>query len=129
MSGYNVKELSTFKANIDLSALQFRIMKGVNMSGELGITTATAATDELLGVLQDKPIANDFCGVATRARGGRCQVIAGGTVTAGDKLTTDATGRAITTVTATNKVLGIAAKSGVVNEIIEVDLGEGPDVI
>jgi hypothetical protein len=44
-------------------------------------------------------------------------VTLGGTVTAGDLLTADATGRAITTTTATNRVIGVAMESGVIDDI------------
>lgn len=129
MSGTNVRVLETLEAAVDMSAKQFTIVKSAVIAGKAGCTTSTAATDEHLGVMLDKPGLNEVGGVAMCSQGGFCPVIYGGTVTAGDKLTSDASGRAITSVTATHKTIGVARVSGVINQIGEVLLGSGPDVI
>lgn len=86
----NVKTISAITA-ADYSTKQF-YLGAINSSGTF--TLASAAGQEVDGVIYDNgglsgrviPVAND----------GTVQVIYGGTVTAGDKLTTDSSGRAVT---------------------------------
>jgi hypothetical protein len=130
MSSYDVERLSTRKTGTDLSAKTHYIAKAADISGEVGVALAAAATDKLVGVIVEpgSNTADGVVGLASCARGGRCPVIYGGNVTAGDFLTSDASGKAVATVVAGNRIIGIAAKTGVLNDIGEVDLGEGPSV-
>lgn len=80
---------------------------------------ATAATDSILGV-SDLGV-----GAGDRVDVHHSQIAFveyGGTVSRGDWLTTDATGRAIATTTAGNETIGKAAKSGVVGDIGSVEI-------
>lgn len=80
------------------------------------VVVATAATDRVIGV-------SDILGaeIATERldvnRAGIVPVIYGGTVTRGDKLTSNATGQAITSTAGTDKIIGFAEISGVVGDI------------
>jgi len=83
---------------------------------------AAAATDKIIGVLQNKPAV----GAAALVRFlGTTKVIAGGAINPGDWVTSDGNGKAIATTTDKNVALGTylgtaAAASG---DIIEVRLG------
>lgn len=129
MAGTTVRDLDTYVAGADLSAKQFHIVKASAVDGKAGIVAAAAATDELLGINMDKPLSGEAAGVAAVTKGGICPVAYGGTVTVGAKLTSDAAGKAIVTVTAGNKSIGIARIAGVAGDIGEVMLGAGPDIL
>lgn len=87
-----------------------------------GVLAATAATESLVGVT-DAPgdvVSGDRVDVV---QGGISDVLYGGTVTRGDLLTADASGRAVTaapTVGVNNGVIGRAIVSGVVGDIGKV---------
>lgn len=85
------------------------------------VITAAAATDLILGVsAPDVDVAiNDTCDVHLS---GIVEVIAGGTITRGDMVTSDASGNAVSTTTAANRVLGIAEVSAVAGDILTVFL-------
>lgn len=105
------------KASADLSAKQFLAMK---MSGNGTVTVCAAATDKPVGVLQDNPVSGLPAAVAFS---GKTKVVAGGTVTAGDEVGTDANGKAVTYVAGTDTTkyrMGIAVTGGALNEVIEV---------
>lgn len=86
------------------------------------VILAAAATDKLLGVVQNKPAV----GAAALVRFlGTTKVVAGGTISVGAWVTADTNGAAIATTTDKDVVLGkylgtAAAASG---DIIEVQLG------
>jgi hypothetical protein len=107
----------TFKAGGDLSALQYT---GVKLNSSGNAIAATAATDKVIGFVQNAPATNDSADVALRNSGGTFKAKAGGTIAVGDLLTIDASGRVITTTTAANEVVGRAIEAAVVNQITEV---------
>ncbi len=63
--------------------------------------------------------------ISVQMSGNVADVEYGGTVARGDALTSDATGRAITTTTAGNFIVGFAEVSGVVGDIGSVDVIPG----
>lgn len=128
MAGYTARDFESKKAGADLSGSQFLIVKS-NTAVEDGMVLASAATDEFIGVSMDKPASGEWGAVAMMSKGGKAPVRYGGTVARGDKLTSNASGQAIATTTAGNKVLGLAVKAGVSGDIGEVDLGAGPSVV
>lgn len=81
------------------------------------VVPAAAATDAICGVSTE----------CTVASGDRVDVIhteiayvtAGGTIAAGDCLTSDANGHAITTTTANNRTIGFARQSAVAGDVFE----------
>lgn len=95
----------------------YRIVKFGAADG--GVLQAAAATDKLIGVIDRMPAAaaNDRIDVI---RTGIAEVQYGGTVAAGDQLTSDASGRAIVATAAAGsnvRVIGVAEVAGVVDDI------------
>ncbi len=117
MAVYNEGSKQTFVAGSDLSASQFLIVK-LNASSQ--VILAAAATDVLLGVNLSKPKTNDSADVFVRSGCGSVKVICGGTVAVNDAVTANASGQAITTVTAGNQILGYAMEAGTVGQLIRV---------
>lgn len=84
-----------------------------------GVLVGAAATDKLIGVNDRLP----FAAIGDRGdivRIGICEVEYGGTVAAGDPLTSDATGRAVVAAPAAGsnvRVIGFAEVAGVVGDI------------
>ena len=71
------------KADADLSASQFDFVK-LNASADFQIDAISAAADDILGVLQNKPEASGQA--ADVAILGTCKVRAGGSITRGNKI-------------------------------------------
>ena len=133
MSTYDYAKSSTRKTATDLSTKANYIVQQAVVGTESGVALASLATQKLVGIIVEPgnvaPSGDGIVAIASVGMGGRCPVIYGGAVTAGDFLTSDASGKAVATVTAGNRVIGIAAKTGVLNDIGEVDLGEGPGTV
>lgn len=108
----------TRPAASDQSANQYKLVE-LNSSGQ--VSACNAAGELSIGVLQNKPSA---AGQAAEVAivGSVSKVVLGATVAAGAKVTTDASGRAVTAVS-TNTVIGICLKGGAVNEIGEILVG------
>lgn len=84
-----------------------------------GVLVAAAATDKLIGVT-DRIAAAASGDRIDVIRSGIAEVTYGGTVAAGDLLTSDASGRAITATAAAGsnvRVIGVAEVAGVVGDI------------
>ena len=86
------------------------------------VKKAAAATDILVGVIQGKAKAKARANVMLT---GISLVKAGGAVTRGDLITSDANGKGIVTVTAKNYVVGMALASGVDGDLIPLLLSQG----
>ncbi len=85
------------------------------------VVPAAAATDLLIGVaLHDAANTAEV----TVQMGGIADVKAGGTVARGDLITSDAAGLGVVAA-ATNRFVGFATKSGVVNDIVPVLISVG----
>lgn len=109
-------ETISVPANADLSAKQYCFVK-VNSSGRL----VAAGDGELaLGILQDKPAAAGRAGCV--ATGGVSKCLLGGTVTAGDRVSSNSDGAGVSEGTGDNITMGIAMESGASGEIIAVNL-------
>lgn len=109
----------TFKAAVDLSTKLFYIVK---LTAANTVNLAAAATDAaIMGVINRKPAAAVGANIEVllRTGAGTGKVILGGTVSRGDRLTTNASGQAITTTTAANEVIGMAIEAGVSGDVIE----------
>lgn len=118
MSTKTVGQSRSFKAAADLSAKQFHIVK-VTAADTVGL--ASAATDKIIGTIVGKPAAAAGAAVEVdlRSGGGTSKVIAGDTITAGDLLTANSDGEAITTTTTGNVLLGQALYDAVAGDIVE----------
>jgi len=107
-------------AAADLSAAAGLIMQKNTTADQVAL--ATAATQVLTGILQNKPAAAGRA--ATVQVAGIAKVVAGAAVTVGDVLTTDGAGKAITfvpTAATVEWVIGFAmTAAAAANEVIEV---------
>lgn len=103
MSEYGEMKTVTLEANGDLTALQYEfvIMTAANRVG----LAVDAGVETLVGVLQNKPAAAGRA--ATVAVLGETKIVAGGSVTVNDLITTNASGRA-TAATSGDYVMGRA---------------------
>jgi hypothetical protein len=110
-------DIVSFKAGADLSANQYFIVR-LTSAGVVGLASSATQRD-IVGVLQNKPKANEPAEVLVRSASGTGKVMLGGTVAIGDDLTTDANGKAITTTTANDEVIGRALEAGAAGDIIE----------
>lgn len=81
------------------------------------VVVAAAATDKLLGVLQNKPKAGEPALVRVL---GTSKVVAGGAVAQGDFVTSDGAGKAIATTTDKNVVIGMALEAAATSDIFEI---------
>lgn len=99
-----------------------KLYRFVKVTGAHKVGLCTADADKIVGVAQSKP---QVTGAAvTVAISGVSNVTVGAAFSAGDYLTTDSTGRAVSTVTAA-KAFGVALADGVtVNSIVPVLLGK-----
>jgi hypothetical protein len=108
----------TFKSAADYSTdeanQQYHFLE-LNSSGE--VVRANAATDNIVGVLQNKPRSGAS---ATVGVSGVSKVKLGGTVAIGDAITTDSAGKGIATTTSGNTIAGRALAAGVSGDIIPV---------
>lgn len=104
----------TLEADADLSASQYRF---VDITGVHNCGAVAASGQRSIGVLQNKPDAANKA--ATVAVHGVSKVECGGSVTAGDEVTTDASGKAVTAAGG-NHVLGVALDTGADTELIPV---------
>jgi hypothetical protein len=82
------------------------------------IETATGPTDPLCGTT-GKIGAEAAGDMVDRSLGGIAAVQLGGPVSAGDKLTSDANGKAVATTTAGHRIIGFAEEPGVAGDIID----------
>jgi hypothetical protein len=109
----------TFKAGANLSGSQFCFVK-LNSDVE-EVVVATAATDEIVGILDNAPVENDTARVLLCNAQGTMYVLSSTGISAGARLTATTGGKAVTTTSAGNTVAAIALKT--VNggdELVEV---------
>lgn len=92
----------------------------VDTGADQSIVLAAASTDPIVGVLQNLPKAAK---AAVVRHAGSSKVYAGGTITRGDRVTSDSSGHCITTTSNKDVQLGIALSSAVSGDIVEVLLG------
>jgi len=104
-----------FRARVAEAAIaEFLIIKAGTAAGSCVV--AAAATDKLLGTSDELPHVTGE--VVDMAVGPVPFVRLGGTVAAGDALTSDANGKAIATTTTGNRIIGFAEVAGVANDVI-----------
>jgi hypothetical protein len=108
----------TFTSAADLTAKQYFLVK---LSDDKTVNLASAATDNIIGVLQNKPDEGEAALVRVL---GTSKVSAGTPVGVayGNFVTTDSNGQAIATTTTGNHVIGIALESAstAVGDVVEV---------
>lgn len=89
------------------------------------VIQAAAATDLLVGVSVEDLDRASGDRVDVRMVGNIAEVDAGGTITRGDFVTSDASGKAVSTTTAANRYIGIAEVSGVSGDVITIIVAPG----
>ena len=118
MATMQSRDTRTFVAGEDLSAAQFKF---VTLEAGNVVDLADSAGENCVGVLLVE-------GAAARAvtvvMTGSVMVEAGGTVTAGAAVATDATGRAVDATTG-DIIMGYAREAGVAAQVIEIELIQG----
>jgi hypothetical protein len=110
-------EFVSYIAGADLSAKQYRFVKQGTDRNE--VVLATAATDKIIGVLQNDPVENEGANVRLLNGGGSTKLVAGGSITKGAYLTTDANGAAVATTTAGQVICGQAHEDADAGDIFE----------
>ncbi|RPJ37167.1 MAG: DUF2190 family protein [Planctomycetaceae bacterium] len=104
--GSNYDTIPGLVASASLAAKQFHLVKLSTTSGQVKV--AAAATDAIIGVLQNNPAAGEEAEVAYQ---GIAKCIAGGAVTKGLPVTSNSTGRAANTTTGNNRLVGMALET------------------
>ena len=95
----------------------FRIVKFSDAANSSKIATAAGKLERLVGTTGK--MGGDTGDMTDVVRGGIGGVELGGPVQAGDKLTSDANGKAIATTTAGDRIVGFAEQPGVADDIID----------
>lgn len=112
----------TFIAGEDLSAANHRF---VTMSADHTVIRATGPTDDIIGVTDDKPFAAAGAQVGVRHLTGPAIIEAGGAFSAGDRLSSDGVGRAVSVSTG-QQFHAIATKPATaIGDLVAVTLGAG----
>jgi hypothetical protein len=116
-TGGRYDSIPGLKASATLASSQYYVVKAASTAGEV-IVGATAATDPVLGIVQNDPAAGEVADVAFV---GICKAAAEASVTYGSQLTTSTTGRVKTTTTDGDRIVGIALEaSSAAGDIISV---------
>ena len=112
--------ITTFIRSYEASAViaACRIVRFSDIAASSKVATSSAATQPLIGTT-GKIGASAIGQMVDVNRAGLNPVQLGGTVSAGDWLTSDANGKAIATTTAGNQVIGRAEQPGVADDIID----------
>lgn len=118
MATQNAYVVETFEAGQDLSAKQYHFVTMAS-DGQVDPTGAGAAAD---GVLQNAPSAVGRA--AAVAVQGRLKVLAGGTITNGANVASNAAGKVVAASTG-NIILGKALEAGVDGQYITIDFFKG----
>lgn len=111
MAGFSTDDYKAYTAEAAIG--KFKICKFGSAVG--GAVQAAAATDKMMGVSSD--VAAGTNQRVDVARGDLARVFYGGTVAAGDLLTSDSSGNAVVTTTQGNRYVGIAEVAGVSGDI------------
>ena len=117
MASSSAPKVLTFKASAAIEA--YRAVKfGAD---DQHVTKSSAATDKNFGIAQNAcTAAEDACEVAINGGGAKASL--GGTVARGDYLTSDANGQLVATTTEGDNVIAQAMESGVLNDVIGVEV-------
>jgi hypothetical protein len=122
MAVIQTRDNRTFIAGEDLSAAQFKF---VTLESDGKVDLADSAGENCIGIcLVDGPAE----AAVTVAISGKTMVLAGGTITAGAAVATNAAGRAVAAA-AGNVIMGYALEDAVNNQIIAIELIQGGNVV
>ncbi len=118
MATMQSRDTRTFVAGEDLSTAQFKF---VTLEADGQVDLADSAGENCVGVLL---VEGEAARAVTVVLTGSVMVEAGGTVTNGGAVATDATGRAVDATTG-DIIMGYAREAGVANQVIEIELIQG----
>jgi len=118
MATMQSRDTRTFVAGEDLSTAQFKF---VTLEADGQVDLADSAGENCVGVLL---VEGEAARAVTVVLTGSVMVEAGGTVTNGGAVATDATGRAVDATTG-DIIMGYAREAGVTNQVIEIELIQG----
>ena len=118
MATMQSRDTRTFVAGEDLSTAQFKF---VTLEADGQVDLADSAGENCVGVLL---VEGEAARAVTVVLTGSVMVEAGGTVTAGGAVATDASGRAVDATTG-DIIMGYAREAGVTNQVIEIELIQG----
>lgn len=110
-----IRDGSTFTASADLSAKQFY---AVSISGSRTVNLAAVNTG-MRGILQNKPTSGQAADIAIE---GVCKALAGGTITAGNKLQVGALSSLIVNSTGDATTVAVANESAVAGDIFSISI-------
>jgi len=116
------RDTRTFEAGGDLSAAQFKF---VSLAADGQVDVTASAGGNAIGVLLNNPSAAGYA--ATVVVSGDVMVKAGGTITAGDQIQSNATGEALLAATG-DVVLGYARESAVDGQVMRIEFTTGGNV-
>ena len=116
MAVYTENDRITAPAGVDLTGKRYCLVKE---DANNNIVLATAATDNILGVLDSEGKLGDSVDVVLINGGGTFKVKLSAAVTAGASITATTGGLAVATSTTGNRVFGKARRAGVANEVTE----------
>lgn len=120
----NPNYISGLKAGADLSASTNRYI-ALQIEADGDVNTAGANEYEFVGFLQNLP-AGDGSAAEIAGHGGGSKAIAAGNITAGNKLTTDASGHLVAITTGQTKAcVAMALENAVDNDIFNVLVLDG----
>lgn len=122
MSVMQSRDNRTFIAGADLSSAQFKF---VTLESTGKVILANSAGEQAIGVCLVGGAAD---AAVTVTRSGSVMVIAGGTIAASAAVATTAAGLALTAASG-NVVMGYAKEAGVINQVIEIELISGGNVV
>lgn len=117
MASSSAPRVLTFKATSVFQA--FRVVKfGAD---DQHVDKSSAAGDKNIGISQNAPAAIDDP-VEVAINGGGAKAQCGGNITRGDLLTSDANGKLVATTTGDDNIVAQAMASGVLDDIIGVEV-------
>jgi len=120
MASSSAPRILSFKAAAGMA--QFVAVKGGADSEHVAI--CAAATDKSVGIIQSLPTAaGDICEVAIQGDGGKA--LLGGTAAVGDLLAPTTDGSLIVTTTPGDRYIAMAMQSGVIGDVIGVEVVAG----
>lgn len=114
-SGGSYFSIPGLVASATLAAAQYKCVKHASTAGQ--VIVGAAATDNVIGILQNDPAAGE---PALIACSGVALALSEDTVAAGDSLASSTTGRVKTTTSANNGVVGMALEAGSAGDLIQI---------
>lgn len=116
MTAYQTGERTSRIAAVDLTGKRYQLVK---LDANEKVVLATAATDAILGVLDNEPVAGTVADVVLLNGTGTFKVRLAANTAKDAYLTSDANGKAVATTTTGDRVIGRLVRAGKAGEIAE----------